>query len=491
MRRRSRGARAPQRPQFLSEADCHDIAQRLARFAKGGGYTTATIVSTWAGNVRWARNLVSTSGDVRDDHILVTRNIDGSVNSWVEINDDSDAALVAATRRAERMAQLNPAVSNFDVITKYEPEPYTAPPLFSEATYQLSAGARAEAARQLAKSAADAGLLSAGYIQISAHSQALITSYGYARYFQYTWAQYSVTVRDPKGTGSGWAGVDWPEWSKIDAPKLSEVAMEKCLQSRNPVAIEPGRYTTILEPQAVNDFIGKLFIGSWWQGVRYQAWDRLKSENNPALPFFKKGTTKIGERVMDERITITSDPLDPDLGFPPFRGVENLELAGEPWGEFYHPVTWVDKGVLTSLAYDREYGFHRNSNLGLPKQGAFKMSGGDTSIAEMIATTKRGLLVTRFDDVQTMNDAGRASLMCNGYTRDGLWLIENGKISKAVKNLRFIESVLFALNNVEQLGVPQRVFHPTGDFWWDAPRPAVVPSMKIRDFSFTALSNAI
>jgi predicted Zn-dependent protease len=108
------------------------------------------------------------------------------------------------------------------------------------------------------------------------------------------------------------------------------------------------------------------------------------------------------------------------------------------------------------------------------------MSGGTTTIDEMIATTKRGFRVTRFSNVGVLDPN---SLLCSGYTRDGLWLIENGKISKPVKNFRFTESPLFMLNNVDALGVPQRVFHPSA--------PAIVPPIKARDFSFTSLSEAI
>jgi predicted Zn-dependent protease len=117
------------------------------------------------------------------------------------------------------------------------------------------------------------------------------------------------------------------------------------------------------------------------------------------------------------------------------------------------------------------------------------MSGGTTSIEEMIATTKRGLVVTRFDNVQQLDFT---SQLYRGYTRDGLWLVENGKITKPVKNMVFTESTLFALNAVEQLGVPRRVFARGGDAtlggWMFN---MIVPPLKIRDFSFTALTDAI
>ena len=486
-----------QRPHFFSEADCHDIANRLARYANGGGYTLAAITSTWRGNVRWARNLVSTAGEVQDCHVVVSRDIGGAANTCVEINDITDEALVAAARRAERIAQLDTEHAESDLVTRYRLEQCTSPSLFFDATYQLDAERRAAAAQQLARSAADAGMLSAGYIEVSAHSTAFITSWGMARYFRWTQAQYSVTVRDPAGVGSGWAGVDWPDWAKIDGPTLSARALDKCLASRKPVAVEPGRYMTILEPQAVCDFVGQLI---------YNFPGREGQETVSGQPFYKSGLTeppegnvgslglsKIGERVVDERITISADPMDPELGFPPFQA-EDLPVDAngtiQLTNDVFHPATWIEHGVLTQLPYNRFYAqTYLGRDTGLPNSGAFRMSGGNTSIEEMIATTKRGLLVTRFDQVQEL--VGKLFLY-RGYTRDGLWLIENGKISKPVKNFMFVESVLFALNNVEQLGPAQRAFHPpSGTYAWENPRPVIVPSMKVRDFAFTALTDAI
>jgi predicted Zn-dependent protease len=108
------------------------------------------------------------------------------------------------------------------------------------------------------------------------------------------------------------------------------------------------------------------------------------------------------------------------------------------------------------------------------------MSGGVTTIDEMIATTKRGLLVTRFWDTEIID---KPSVLCSGMTRDGLWLIENGEIRHPIKNFRFTESPLFAFNQVDQLGVPVPVFSPGV--------PATCPPIKVRDFSFTAMVDAV
>jgi predicted Zn-dependent protease len=303
-----------------------------------------------------------------------------------------------------------------------------------------------------------------------------------------------VTVRDSKGSGSGWAGADSYTWRTIDAAALTARALDKCLKAQNPVRIEPGRYTAILEPQAVCDFVGPMMRGA--------AFERFSSEHDPRYPFFKRGPTAtepgfsiLGERVIDERLSISADPTDPELGFAPFTlprdvfgSIVHPDLFTTP---VYHPVTWIDKGVLSNLAYSRTSGISAmGRNSGLPNSGAFRMSvtGPTVTVEEMIATTKRGVLVTRFDQVLEIDFK---SQLYRGYTRDGLWLIENGKISKAAKNLVFTESPLFALNKVEQIGVPQRTFHPNIAFLFSTPQPVMTPALKISDFSFTALSDAI
>lgn len=476
-----------ERPRFLAEADCVEIAHRLARFANGGGYTVAQIVSTWTGNVRWARNGITTSGETRDNLIVVTRNIRGA-EGRVWINDTTDAALVAASRQAEALALRQREQSESDLVAKLPLEPMESPQVFSETTYQMDAEHRAETAVTLAQRASAAGMLSAGDITIMARSLATIDSLGRKRYFPYTQAHCSVTVRDPQGTASGWAGRDHYDWAKIDGERIAALALDKCIRSQHVVRLEPGRYTTILEPQAVGDLVGCLFDV---EGRAMELSANLWGINGGLGPFNKippaNSYTHLGERVVDARVTISADPMDPDLSFPPF-GLEP-NIVGDPLAvPVYHRVTWIDKGILTNLAYGRAYAIGTGRTLGCPNSGAFRMSGGNTSIEEMIATTTRGILVTRFDTPELLD---LQSQLYRGYTRDGTWLIEHGKISKPIKNLAFTESPLFALNNIEQIGVPQRVFHAGTPFPWTVPQPRIVPPLKVRDFSFTALTEAI
>jgi len=477
---------------FLSDLECAALAKRAASFAAGGGDTSVHIESTWTGNLRFARNAITTSGDIRDNAVTVKRDIHGAF-AVMGSNQIDDIGLEATIRRAERVLRMRDERGGaqfqehyvrppqgslttseewraFESLEAAEAatrsltqtfEPYQKPKLFFDTTYELDANSRAAAIEPLVAPARAAGMMAAGYVQVSAHGRAVMDTWGRALYYPYTAAQYSVTVRDPSGRGSGWAGVDYADWKRIDAAKLSAIALDKCIRSRNPVAVEPGRYTVILEPQAVCDLFARV--------VGYL--DRLMAETGRGPFAAANHTAKFGQRVIDERLTISADPMDPDLGFPPFdRG-----------GNVYHAVKWIEQGVLKELSYFRPYGIQNlGKNAGLPNSSAFRMSGGTTSVDEMIATTKRGLIVTRFSDISVI-DAD--SLLMTGFTRDGLWLIENGKVTKPVKNFRFTESPMFAFNNVEQLGVPVRAFHPSA--------PAVVPAVKVRDFSFTSLIEAI
>lgn len=485
-----------ERPSFLSESECKAIARRLARFSAGGGLTMVTVYSDWTGNVRWARNQISTSGDVRATHVIVERNINGAQSGWgVTINDLSDRGLLAAVRRAERMARLRPETPQSDLLRTARVAETPRVSLFSETTYQLDEAQRAAAARTLSQSATDAGMLSAGYVEVGAHSVAQIDSDERSRYFQYTTAQYSVTVRDPLGTGSGWAGVDWHDWTKIDGAALSATALQKCLASRDPVRVEPGRYTVVLEPQAVCDFTAHLMSAVWTGGSPF---DRLNNEYSTSItgPFAKDppmgetpGTSRLGERVIDERITITSDPADPECGFPPFDPQRNP--GDDRFSVTYSPVTWIERGRLAALEAPPGYAAGvdgRPERRWVLNQGAMHMRGGDTPIETMIATTTRGLLVTRFSMVEPMD---YRSTLVRGYTRDGLWLIEQGRITKACKNLAFTESILAALNNVDTIGPSRRTFHPGGGYYQSMPSPVCVPSLKLRDFNFTSLTDAV
>jgi predicted Zn-dependent protease len=475
---------------FLSVEDAQALMKRAVSLSVGGGETTVRLDSNWTGNLRVARNQVITAGDVRNNELQARRDIRGA-SGESSINQIDDAHLVTLLRRAERLVHLGHETPLSDRRHPFF-ESYPRPPIWSDATYGLDAAARADGLRTVIAPVVAAGMHAAAYVEVSAHGRATMDG-DRVWYYPYTLAQFTVTVRDPAGGGSGWAGVDHNDWARMDAAHLSAIALDKCLRSRNPVAIEPGFYTTIFEPQAVCDLVKWLFTPASLDRETAEAGKRDGPADSPfyngdsregTLYHRSAGVSKIGELVIDRRLTVSSDPMDPDLGYPPF-------LA---W-QVQHPATWIKEGVLQDLAYYRDYAVKQlgKDTGGLPSTGSFRMQavGETASVADRIATTKRGLLVTRLGGVDKV-PGNAASMLLTGYTRDGVWLIENGKITKPVKNFRFTDSPLIALNNIEQIGVPQRVFRPDApDRLPDGYAPVIVPALKVRDFRFTSLADSV
>jgi predicted Zn-dependent protease len=280
-------------------------------------------------------------------------------------------------------------------------------------------------------------------------------------YFRSTSANYTLTVRTKDGTGSGWAAADHPDWKQIDFAAVAKRAIEKARASRNPQKVEPGRYTVILEAQAVGDLVQ--LVGNYTDA---------RSSDEGRSPFVKQGGgNKIGEKIVDNRVTIFSDPADPQLLAQPFDG-EGFPISRQ---------VWIENGTLKQLYYSRFWAKKQNKvATGFPS--SLKMSGGSASMDEMIKSTERGILVTR---LWYLREVDPRTILYTGLTRDGTFLIENGKISHAAQNFRFNESPLFMLNNLESLGKAERL---AGTEQGGA---IVMPSIKVRDFNFTSLSEAV
>jgi predicted Zn-dependent protease len=464
---------------FLTYSAVQALLDRVVKLGTGGGSTDMWIRSRATGNIRWARNRITTAGDTTDHEIWITRIVRGARGDAITNRTDDDS-LRFCIQRAEAAAGRE-ETSEYRLKSRRS-ERYDVANLWSDETANLNAERRAEVQQELVGSAISSQLLSAGYIEVSAGGNGYINTEGLFAYAPVTRAEYSVTVRNPKGTGSGWAGMDHLNWRNIDAKTISQRALEKCQQSIDPVAIEPGRYTTVLEPQAVAELVRPMIasftdrvnaengMGPWARPLasgRSRFLDhqqmRAKGDDRPL--------TKISMKVLDERVTIRTDPVDPEMPLIPF------------WwdGGPIRATKWIDAGVLRSLQYNRGYALEKlNRPDPLYNTQAFRMDGGTMPIPEMIANVRRGLLVTRFVNVRVIHDV---SLLCTGQTSDGLWLIENGKVTKAVKNFRFRESPLFAFNNLIALGEPVRVLNPKV--------PAMVPPALVRDFSMNSLSDAV
>jgi predicted Zn-dependent protease len=476
--RGDRPARLEDRSRMLTREEVATIVQRVQGFAVRQREVMVMVYNWWTGELRWGRNRVSLASDRRNVTVEVVHKSPTSGLSVTRTNQVDDESLRAVVRAAERNTS---AFGDREVTADLElPVPaldYPKVTIWSDPTYDLTTEARGSVARSVVDPAELQQMLSAGYLEMRGYGVGLALPGRDFLYGVATQAQCSMTVRDQKGTGSGWAGLSGYNWSAIDSSALVERALQKALASRNPVALEPGRYTVILEPQAVHDLVSPIVDYSLNR-------EDAEAGGGPftlgAAPGLKLNRTKLGLKVVDERVTIGQDPADPRLGVIPF------SMNGDP----NRVVNWIEGGVLTNLSTARGYALHRlNENLGYPNSLSFRMSGGDTSLEAMIKSTKRGLLVTRLSNLRVLDTH---SLLSTGLTRDGLWLIENGEITKAVKNFRFTESPLFVLNSIEQLGPPMPVFRPADPkLARYGVTPALVPPLKARDFSFTSLIDAV
>jgi predicted Zn-dependent protease len=454
----SRSLRAIAR--HLSRAEAEAICKRVLGFSTADE-CRVTINSGVRANTRFAVNQISTAGDNYNVSVNI-RAVFGKKVANVSVNRLDDAALRDAVQNAERIAKLAP--EDPELLPELGPQEYQQAINWSDATASLEPEARAEAVRAVTEPARRAGLISTGYIEANAGSFAVANSKGLFAYSRSTSSAFTTTVRTQDGTGSGWAGASDNDFARIDPKLLAERAIEKARKSVNPVAIEPGRYTVILEPTAVANLV-QLITGA----LNARGADEGRS-------FFSKagGGNKIGEKVVDERVTLVSDPLDPRVPAGTFGG------DGFP----NQKVTWIENGVVKNLAYDRFWA-QRTGKTPVSAGGTLAMAGGTSSMEEMIASTERGILVTRFWYIRGVDPR---TILFTGLTRDGTFLIENGKVTRPIKNLRYNESPIFMLNNLMMMGRPERVSASESG----GPGQAIiVPPLKCRDFNFTSTSDAI
>jgi predicted Zn-dependent protease len=443
---------------IMTRDDARALVERLVKLSKAdeiqvnlaGGHQT---------NVRFADNRISTSGGVSDLSISVYSAF-GPKHAVASTNDASDAGLERAVRQSEALALLAP--DDPEALPLLGPQTYRETRSFFESTAALTPSTRAAPARfAIAAAKADGKLKAAGFLAVGTGMEAVGNHRGLFAYQPSTSVNYTLTVRTTDGTGSGWAGADHPDWSQIDFRAVADTAIGKARLSRNPQPIEPGRYTVILEPQAVGDLVQRT-------GNALNA--RMADEGRSA--FAKRGGgNRIGERIVDERLSLFSDPADPQLLSAPFDD-QGLPLTRQ---------LWIENGVLKTLAYSRFWATKQNRQpTGSPN--ALKLAGGDASVEDMIRATPRGVLVTRFWYIRPVDPR---TLLLTGLTRDGTFLIEAGKISRSIQNLRFNDSPLFMLDKVEMVGRPVRIAGT------ESGGNVVLPALKVREFNFTSVSEAV
>jgi predicted Zn-dependent protease len=441
-----------------------DEAQALTQRVLGMSHADECRVSLTSGlqaNTRFADNGISTSGDSNNDAIVV-RSTFGHRVGTASTNILTDEGLRKVVEMSERIARLSPEDREF--VPELGPQQYRDVPAFFDRTANLDPAGRADAVNVCIETARRANCTTAGFLTLVAGANAVANNKGLFAYHRATTYAMTETVRTTDGTGSGWAGTAGNDWSRARPGELAETAARKAQQSVNPVAVEPGRYTVVLEPTAVANLLQLLNFA-----MQARAADEGRS-------FFSKrgGGNRIGDKIVDERVTVASDPWDPELLAAPF-GPDGLPNKA---------MTWIENGVVRNLIYDRYWASQKNVEpTGFP--AGVRMTGGTGTIDDLVRSTERGILVTRFWYIRALDPR---TILYTGLTRDGTFLIENGRISHPVKNFRFNESPIVMLSNLEAMGRPVRVSASESG---DIGGAVVVPPIKTHDFNFQSVSDAV
>jgi predicted Zn-dependent protease len=445
-------------PVVMARDEMRGVLERVLAYSKAER-AAAAMASTRTGNTRFAANQMSTAGSVENASVSVESWF-GNRHAAVQTNDLSAAGLEQAVRKSEELARIAPP--DPEDLPFLGPQTYRPVPAFIDETAAVTPEARARAALSaLAVTRKASDLDAAGFLIVSTGAIARMNTAGLFADHRQTRATYTLTVRTKDGTGSGFAGADHNDWRRLDFGELAERAVEKARASRNPVAIDPGRYTVILEPQACADLC-VLLSGAL----------SARSADEGRSPFSRTGGgNRIGDTIVDTRISVLSDPQDPDLLGQPFDN-DGLPLARQ---------AWIEQGVLKQLVYGRFWA-QRQGKAPTGGVSTFKIPGGSTSRDAMIRATPRGILLTR---LWYLRQVDPRTVLYTGLTRDGTFLIENGQIARSIRNFRFNESPLFILNNVEALGPAERVAGTEGG------GGDVAPLIKVRDFTFTSQSEAV
>lgn len=442
------------------EHQLHQIAATVLRLAKDRGIpeTEVQIEESVQALTRFANNVIHQHVAEQGLVVSIRAAVDGRT-ARVTTNRVEEDALRAALEDSLSLAACQPRDSQ--LLPMPGKQKYRAVRRFNNATAALTSEDRARAVKNVCKLAEKLGQVAAGIFSSGQSHTIFVNSRGLTASYRQTQAAFSITMQ--QGSAASWAKGNASDARQIEPLRLAATASEKATRAQNPVELAPGRFTVILEPAAVLDLVGFLF---------YDFAATAVADKRSCL------SGRLGKPVFGKNITITDDAYHPDQLGAPFDG------EGMP----RQRVLLVDRGVVKSLVYSRRsakqagtkstgHGFSLPNEYGEAPLNLV-VTGGNTSVEEMIASTDRGLLVTRLWYIREVDPYEK---IMTGMTRDGLFLIEKGKIARAARNFRFNQSVLEMLRNVECLGPASRA---AGEESFEM----VIPPMKIRDFHFSEVT---
>jgi PmbA protein len=442
---------------LLSDAELRRVAERIFKFSDADE-TEVEIGAVTDALTRFANNTIHQNVAEQSLVVSVRTVLDGRTARATtnKTDDDSLRRVVETSKSLARSQPRNP-----DLLPMPGPQKYQKVARYFENTAHATPADRARAVARVAALAEKSKQTAAGIFSTGVMQSAIANTRGLFASHRQTRAEFSITILE--SDSSGWAKANSPDLGQIDPDALAKSASEKSTASCNPAEAAPGRWTVILEPSAVLDLVGFLF---------YDFAGTAMADQRSCF------TKRMGKRLLGENISIVDDAYHPLQSGAPFDG------EGIPRKK----VLLVDKGVPKNLVYARAtakkmkakptgHGFSLPNDMGeAPMNLVF--SGGKSSVDEMVRSTDRGILVTR---VWYIRDVDPYEKVLTGMTRDGTFLVQDGKIAGGVRNFRFNQGVLEMLSNVEMMGPSVRA---AGEESFDM----VVPAMKVRNFHFSEVT---
>src|SRR5262249_8047398 len=447
-------------PVLMGEREMRAIVDDALRLAKGtdAEETEVQVDEVDEALTRFANNSIHQNVAEHGLTVSVRTVIDGRTARATTNRVDEDS-LRQAIYASLSLAQSQP--KNPKLLPMPSKQRYEAVNRFSKRTAALTPEDRARAVKRACDLAVKRGQAAAGIFASGQQQMALGNSRGMFAAYRETHAEFSITMQEPPS--ASWAKANFGDAGLIDPQELAERASDKAHRATNAVEPQPGKYTVIREPAAVLDLVGFLFYDFAATAIA----DKRSCFND-----------RLGRQLFGKNISVMEDVYHPMQLGAPFDG------EGMP----RQRVVLVDRGVPKNLVYSRAtakalkkkptgHGFPLPNEYGeAPMNLVF--SGGNSSLKEMIASTDRGLLVTRLWYIREVDPYEK---VMTGMTRDGVFLVEKGKVGSAVRNFRFNQSILEMLRNVELLG-------PSGRATGEEAFEMVVPAMKVRDFHFSEVT---
>ena len=448
---------------LLSEPEAKTICQKALGYVNADDAEVRLQGEKYS-HLRFAANEFATSGYREDVNVEVTVWI-GQRKGSASTNDLSDEALRNVVAEAEELARVSPVDEEY--LPTLAAQTYQPVGGFVESTINMPLDARAKAVGDVIAHCQQSGTAGAGFHQARGDVQATATKNGNFLFGRSTLAGLSVTSRTPDGTGSGRSTRNHFDVARLDTAHIGREAVRRALDSRQPRALDPGVYSVILEPQAVTDLAGLMLY----------ALDARRADEGRSAFAASGGKTRIGERVLDERLSLYSDPWHPELPGP----------AAAPNGIPARKLHLIRSGVLETLVYSRFWARKKQVEpTPGPVNAILESSAKPAAVEDMIHDTKRGLLISRFWYIRSTDPR---TIAYTGLTRDGVWLVEDGKIQHPVRNFRFNQSILelLAPGNVDLIGAPERVV--SSESGGEAAQ--MMPALKVKKFHLTSVSEAV